>query len=337
VKVRHYRAVGWVVLSAAAFALTAVAMRRVTQDLHPFQAVFLLSVTGALVTLPWVLFRGGARVWTTHVRAYALRAVFEFMVMTCLFLAFSKLPLAQVATLSFTLPLFGLLGAGLFLHEQIGGRRWKAVVLGFVGVLVVLRPGLDTVSPYALFALLAAAAAAGSMLVMRRLALTEGAALIVFYMAVLVAPLSVVPSMAVWQWPSISGYGWVVVVAVLSILAHGSLARSLALAEASLIMPWKYLQLLFVVLLGYCVYGERVDQWTCTGAALIVGAVLWVTQGERPARTMSTLAVGKGPRGNGQRAEEKVLFEDTRVGEPFSSHNSGEACESSDSGTVRSA
>lgn len=307
VKVRRYRAIGWIVLSAAAFALTAVAMRRVTQDLHPFQAVFLLSVTGALVILPWILFRGGARLRTTHVRAYALRAVFEFMVMTCLFLAFSKLPLAQVATLSFTLPLFGLLGAALFLHEQIGGRRWKAVVSGFVGVLVVLRPGLDTVSPHALFALLAAAAAAGSMLVMRRLALTEGAALIVFYMAVLVAPMSVVPAMVVWQWPSLSACGWVVVVAVLSILAHGSLARSLALAEASLIMPWKYLQLLFVVLLGYGVYGERVDQWTCIGAALIVGAVLWVTQGERRTTNESTFAFGQGPRESGQRAYRNVL------------------------------
>src|SRR5262245_54924269 len=127
---QHRAAVAWIVLSAAAFAVTAAAIRQATQELHPFHAVFLRCALGAVLIFPWLARRRLSRVRTKHIKVYVLRAVFEFLNVALLFLALSKLPLAQAATLSFTLPLFGALGAAIFLREKIGGRRWKTVILG---------------------------------------------------------------------------------------------------------------------------------------------------------------------------------------------------------------
>ena len=286
------RAVAWVLLSAAAFALMAVSVRQATHEVHPFHLVFLRSLFGVLLMVPWIAHRGVARLRTRQWRPYAARAVFELLTMACLFLALSRLALAEAVTLSFTLPLFGTIGAAVVLREVVRAPRWVAVGVGFAGVLVLVRPGFETVSPYAAVALLAAASAAASALVVKRLARTEPADVIVFYMGVMVTPLSLLPAVFLWRTPSMTALGWIVAVTALGTLAHLAVTRSLALADASFVMPWKYVQLVGAAVLGYICYGETLDAWGFVGAALIVTAAVWVTLREaRDARAPAAAAL----------------------------------------------
>lgn len=262
--------------SASLFALMAVCIRLASAQLHPFQITFFRSGFGALFALPLLHGHGWQLLRTPRLGFYIVRCVLGMGGMLAGFWAIVNLPLAEAVALSYSSPLFVTIGAVLFLGEVVRMRRWSAVVAGFIGVLVIVRPGSDAFTGGSLVALLAAALTGAVTISIKSLTGSEPADRIVLLTTLLWIPLSLPAALSVWQWPHPGTWPWLVLSGALGTGGHFCWTRALRLADASLLAPFSYLQLLIVALLAWWIFGEPVDRHTAAGAAIIIAASLYI-------------------------------------------------------------
>jgi drug/metabolite transporter (DMT)-like permease len=266
--------------AAAGFAVMNALIRHVSAEMHPFEIAFFRNFFALLVMVPWAASAGLGGLMTQRLSVHVWRALIGVAAMLLWFSALAVLPLAQAVALNFTVPLFATAGAALFLGEVVRVRRWSATIVGFVGVLVIVRPGFAEVSPAALLPVLAAVVMAVSTLVVKSLARTEQPAAIVFYMTLLMTPLSLPPALFVWQTPSWSALGWMGLVAVVANASHILMTRAYGVADASAVLPFDYTRLPFTAAIGYLAFAEVPDLWTWVGAAVIAAATFYIAQRE---------------------------------------------------------
>lgn len=276
-----------VTAAACVFAVMSALIRLGSEELHPFQLAFFRNLFGLLIILPWLQKSGIASLRTERRGLYFLRAVIGTCTMLGFFWTLSVLPLASAVALSFTAPLFVTIGAALFLKEAVGSRRWTATLVGFLGTLIILRPGSDTISAPALVALAAAGAMACSVLIIKVLSRTEPSNAIVAYMVLMMTPLSLLPAVLVWEWPSPQTWLIAVAIGLFGTGAHMLFTRGIQLADASLVMPFDFVRLPLVALIGWLLFGQTVDALTWVGAIVIFGAGVYIAhrEGRRKPRT----------------------------------------------------
>jgi drug/metabolite transporter (DMT)-like permease len=275
--------------SSGLFALMSAVIRYSAQNLPPFEVAFFRNLFGLAFMLPWLWGAGLGGLKTRRLRLYGWRAGIGLVSMLCWVTALSLLPFAQAITLSFTSPLFATVGAALILHETVRRRRWTATVVGFIGVLIVMRPGAAAFNLGTLLALISAMVGAGSTLIIRNLARTEPSAAIVTYMVLLMAPMSLFPALLVWEWPRADLWPWLVMTGALGSAGHFCLSRSLSLTEASAVMPYDYTRLVFAAVIGYFAFAEIPTAWTFVGAAVIIGSAIYIAH--REARVLQSAAI----------------------------------------------
>jgi len=235
---------------------------------------------GLVLLAPWIL-RSGPALWRSRNKSfYLLRAGVGLVSMATWFYGITLVPLATATAVNFTAPLFATAAASLILHEDVRLRRWSAVVLGFVGVLVIMRPGVERLDANLFILLVSAATAAMNNITVKFLARTEPPARIVAYFMIYLTPLSLIPALFVWQWPAPSTLGALVGLGVLGTIAHISVARALAAADASACAPFEFARLPFAALIGFVWFGEVTDLWTWIGAAIIAGSSVYVAHRE---------------------------------------------------------
>ncbi len=159
----------WILLSCACFSSIAALIRHASTELHPFEIVFFRNLFGLMFMVPWFLTRGRASLRTGRPLVHGFRALSGVGAMLCWFTAVTLMPLAEATALAFVAPLFATAGAAAFLGEQVGVRRWAAIIVGFVGTLVILRPGAGVIVLPALLVLLGACFTATTMLLVKTL------------------------------------------------------------------------------------------------------------------------------------------------------------------------
>ena len=265
----------WMVGSCAGFAALSADIRHLSADLHPSQIVFFRNFFGLVFLLPWVLRGGRAAFRTTRFPLHCLRVVFGLAGMTCFFSALSLMPIAEATALSFTAPLFATLGAALILRETVGGQRWTAILVGFAGTLIVLRPGVETLTLPALLALAGSACIAVSMIVIKSLSRTDSPTTVVLYLGILITPASLIPASFVWTTPPVACWPWIGGLGLFATFAHLALVKAFATADASAVLPFDFSRLVFTALIGFLAFDERPDAWTWIGAAVIFAATLY--------------------------------------------------------------
>ncbi len=187
-------------------------------------------------------------------------------------LGISLLPLAEVFALEFTTPIWVTVLAALLIGERLSKVRLFMVIAGFIGVLIILRPGLAVIQPATFIVLGAALCFAGSVVMVKKLTRTDTALAVVFYMTVVQMPIALVPALFVWVSPSWPDLPWLVVIGITALSAHYAMARALTVADACVIFPIDFLRLPAVAWLGYVLYSEAIDIWTFVGAAVIFSA-----------------------------------------------------------------
>jgi drug/metabolite transporter (DMT)-like permease len=270
-------------LAAAAmffFAMMSVLIRQATLELHTFEVVFFRNSFALLIMLPWLTRHGIGALRTERLGLYLLRAGIGIVGMTASFWALTLIPLAQATALSFTAPLFATAGAALVLGELVRIRRWSAVIVGFVGTLVVIRPGLESLSPGALLSLAGALHIAVSTLIVKSLTRTERAETVVVYMVLLQSPLALLPALFVWQMPSAAGFLWLFLLAATGTLGHICFTRAYALAEVTQLQPLEFIRLPLVALFGFLFFAQVPTLWTWVGGAIIFAATAYITHRE---------------------------------------------------------
>jgi len=270
----------WMTASAAAFAIMAAMIRPASEGLHPFQVVFFRNIMGLAMMAPFIYSGGFGVLRTAHLKLHLLRALSFFGGMVTWFWALPHIPLVDAITLYFFSPILITILAAVILRERVRIRRWTAVFVGFVGAIIVLRPGISSVDWPQLLILANACFWSFSAIIMRSVARTDSAATIVAHMFLWVTPLSAIPAFIFWQPPPMESLIWVAGVAVMSSFGHFALARSFTCAEASVIMPFDYTQLLFAALIGFFIFHEVPDLETFIGAALITGSAFYIAQRE---------------------------------------------------------
>ena len=159
-------------------------------------------------------------------------------------------------------------------------RRWTAIAIGFVGVLVIVRPGAGAVSWPMALPVLAAVTMATSVLVMKTLTRTDATSTIVAYQSLLVIPLTAIAAAFFFELPSWPALGLMAAIGLMASVAHLLLTRAFALAEASAIVPFDYVRLPFVAVIAFVAFGEIPDGWTWIGAAIIAGAAIYIARRE---------------------------------------------------------
>lgn len=276
----HLRAALLMMGSTVFFGLMAVAIRLASQTLHTFEIAFFRNFFGVIAALPLLLRHGPDLLRTTQLPRYLFRCVIGVMSMFCGFWAIGHLPLAQAVSLSYSTPLFVTIAAVLMLGEQVRARRWAAVVLGFVGVLVIVRPGSASFTGGTLIALSAAVLSGLVSIQIKQLSRTEPADRIVLWTTLLWVPMSLGPALFVWEWPRGITWLWVAAAGGLGTGGHMLWTRALKLGDVSALTPISFMQLPIVATLGYLLFDEQVDRWTALGAGIIFAANAYIAHRE---------------------------------------------------------
>jgi len=257
-----------------------VLVRDLADEMHPLQLVFFRNLGQLLFMMPWLMKIGLGGLRTTRIKMYTLRGVIGIVTMISFFMAITMMPIAKATAISFSAPIFATLGAALLLGETVRVRRWTATIIGFIGTLIILRPGFVEMDLPILFAIVAAVFLAFSSLIIKSLSSTESPDQITLYMALYLTPLSFLPALFVWQWPDLAMLPWLVALGVLATAGHRSLNRAFAAADASAVMPYDYLRLPVTALIAYIAFGEGVDAWTWAGAAVIAASSIYIARRE---------------------------------------------------------
>ena len=266
--------------STLSFGLMAISIRLASQSLGTTEIAFFRNAIGLAVLLPMVLRPGRPAPRTAHLPRYLVRTLIGLCSMLCGFWAIAHLPLSQAISLSYSTPLFVTLAAAAMLNEQVRARRWTAVVLGFVGVLIIVRPGTSQFTVDAMIAVLAAVMSALVAIQIKQLSNTEPADRIVIYTTLLWVPMSLLPALAVWEWPQGITWVWVIAAGVLGTSGHMLWTRALKLGEVSALTPISFMQLPVVALFGWLLFDETLDRWTLLGAGIIFGANAYIAHRE---------------------------------------------------------
>ena len=262
--------------STVMFGSMAVAIRLASTELHTFEIAFFRTLFGLLFALPLLLRHGPGLLRTTRFSMYFARCLVGIVSMMCGFWAIVHLPLAEAISISYATPLFVTIGAVLVLGEVVRIRRWSAVLVGFVGVLLIVRPGGASFSVHTLVALAAAALSGCVAISIKFLSRTEKPDAIVLYTSLLWVPMSLVPALFVWTWPHGITWLWVVLAGFFGTAGHLFWTRALKLGDASLLTPITFVQVLVVGFYGWLLFGETVDRWTLLGAGIILASNYYI-------------------------------------------------------------
>lgn len=268
--------------AVAVFSTMDALIKHLTAGYSPIQIIFFRNLFAFLPILP-VLLRGGgiALLRTQRLGSHIARAAMGFGAMICFFTAFALMPLAEVVAISLSAPIFVTAFSVPLLAERVGPRRWAAVLVGFLGVVVMVRPGGASLSePVALLPLTGAVLYALALIAMRKLGTTERAPTTVFYFTLACTALSGLAQPFVWRMPGLVDFALLVCVGLLGGSAQLLMTQSLRLAPAAVVAPFDYTALVFSISFGFAFWGEVPDRMLLAGAAIVVASGLYILHRE---------------------------------------------------------
>ncbi len=275
-------------LSAAAGAC----VRQLGGEVPTLELVFFRNIVGLLILVPWLMRQGLGVMRTNQLPLYCLRVFFAYTAMVTLFFAWGEMPIADVFALQFTIPLFTILLAVLILKQQTDRQAWVACLVGFVGALIVMRPGVIELTLAAIAAIASAMMSAGSNTTIKLLTRTESVGTITVYSNLLMLPLALIPTFFVWVTPTLAQVPWILGTAFFS--AVGGLCFTLAVgaADARVVQPFQFTRMIFAAGIGYFMFLELPDIWTWIGAAVIFGASYYIVWREAKKRNVAQPSTG---------------------------------------------
>ncbi|MBA1144234.1 DMT family transporter [Mesorhizobium neociceri] len=265
------KAAFWMALSIASFLAMSVAGRATTAELNVFQVLELRSVIGFFILLPLVMMSGGfAAMRTQRPLAHIARNVIHYTGQAAWLYALTLIPLAVLISIEFTTPIWTAILAVSFLGERLSRPRLAAIVLGLIGVVVIVRPGVGSMDPGHLVVLGAAVCFGISLVLVKSLTRTDSVVRIIFWMLVIQSAVGLAPALYEWRNPSLALWPWIFVIAFTGMSSHFCLARALVYADATIISPMDFLRVPLSALVGWLLYSEQIDIFTAGGAALIL-------------------------------------------------------------------
>ncbi len=272
-----------IVIATVAFAVMHTAIRHLSNELHPFQIAFFRNLFGLAFLMPLIAQSGFAQMRTKRLGLHAIRGVVNIGAMLLFFYALTITPLATVTALGFLGPIFAAALSVVFLGERFRGRRWAAIGVGFLGMLIILRPGIIALETGSVMVVGSAVLWGMAMVAIKVLGRTESSVAITAWMGIFLGLFSLGPAIWVWCDPTLEGWLGLIFIGFWGSVAQVSLAQSLKEADPSAIMPFDFLRLVWATLLAWWLFAEAPDLFTWIGAAVIFTAGLYIARRERQA------------------------------------------------------
>lgn len=290
--------------STFGFGLMAIFIRLASAAMPTWEIAFFRTLFGFLILLPllgWPLRRQPrplraflASVHTSQLPRYLVRCAIGVAAMFCGFWAIANLPLAQAIALNYSSPIFVTIAAILMLGERVRARRWAAVIAGFIGVLVIVRPGSHAFSAGTLVAVGSAMLGALVAIQIKQLSAVDKADTIVFWTYALWVPMTLVPALFVWRAPHGTDWLWLGLAGLMGTAGQLLWTRAIKLGEVSALTPISFTQLPVVTFAGWLLFGEMVDTPTMVGAGIILASVFYIAHREAVlARRAASKALSK--------------------------------------------
>ncbi|MDP6341890.1 MAG: DMT family transporter [Alphaproteobacteria bacterium] len=272
------RAIALILFSTLCFTSmhTVIRYAATTGDMHPFEVAFFRNIFGLLVLTPIFWRRGRGVLRTRKFHLHAIRGCIQVFAMLMFFYALSISPLAKLSAVSFSAPLFATIGAIVFLGERIRARRIAALVIGFAGAMIIIRPGMVALDLGAMLVLASSAIWACAMLIIKVLTRTDSAVTITTYQSLFLAPFTAVAALFFWQWPTWELLGLFVVMGACGTLGHLAMAEAFKHAETTAILPFDFVRLIWASAIGYVVFAEVPEVWTWVGGSVIFASTTYI-------------------------------------------------------------
>ncbi len=291
----NLKGIAWMVLTGVLFVTFTGIVRHLGSDMHPVQAAFIRYAMGLCILAPVFLRLRATGLFSKRIGLHAFRGLIHGGGVMLWFYAMTHIPIAEVTALGFIIPIFVTIGAALFLGERLHARRIGAVLAGFGGAMLILRPGIEIIDPGAIAQIIAAPMFAGSFIITKKLTETDSNTAIVAYLAVFVTLVLAPPALAVWRTPAWEELAWLFVAACIATLGHLSLTQAFRMTELTVVQPVFFLQLVWATLIGVYIFGEQPEIWTWAGGAVVVASATYIAHREARAH--------RAPRGRGKTPE----------------------------------
>ncbi len=270
----------WMMAGGLLFVAVTVLVRYLGSDMPAVEAAFIRYLIGVFLLLPmlWRLHWRGIR--PDRFRLYFLRGILHGIAVMLWFFAMARIPLSEVTAIGFSTPVFTALGAILIFREQVKTRRMMAILAGFVGTLIILRPGFQTIEAGSLAQLIAAFCFAGSFLFTKHMTQSASSGEILVMLTIF-CTLTLLPgAIYYWRQPTLLEVSWLALVAVFATAGHYVITRAIAYAPLTVTQPLSFLQLVWAIIFGYWLFDEVPDSWVIVGASIIVAAISYLTHRE---------------------------------------------------------
>ncbi len=270
----------WLVSGGFIFTSTSAMIRLLSTEIESVQTAFFRAAISLVLLLPMIA-AGRVKPWhSKRIAGHFWRTAMGTASMVLGFYAVSMLPLADATAIAFSQPLFSVVVAALIVGEKVRWRRWSATVIGFAGVLIMVRPGEGSLQLGALVALANAGAVAVSILLVKRLSDSETPLMILTQFAIFSTILLALPAILVWRWPDL--WGWVLAfgIALSATIGQYFWVQAFKSGEMSAVAPFEYMRLPFAVFVGWLIWGEMPVVWTYVGASIVIGSALYIAHRE---------------------------------------------------------
>ena len=273
------RAVIFMVIGGVSIALMQAAVKLISLELHPFIITLYRAGLVFVVLLPILFWRGRAVFNTSSIRLQVVRGGIGGLGMLCVFTGLSMISLAEVTVLLFTVPIFATLLSIVFLSEKVGVRRWTAIFVGFLGILIIARPQ-GSLSTGHLFIVCAALSWSTSILIAKKLTEKDTVISITFWQAMGCVPLAFIASLFFWELPSFVQLGALLGIAALGTVGHAMLYAALKVGQVSVILPLDYIRIIWSAGLGFILFGQLPTLHLYVGSLLIIAATAFLSYRE---------------------------------------------------------
>ena len=262
------------------FSIMVIFIRKASESLHILEVVFFRNLLALIVMLPIIKSIGLAAIKMNNSRLFFMRGFVGAIGMIAGFTCLTLIPLAQATAISFSQPLFITIGATIFLGEIIKARRIAAIIIGIIGMLIIVQPGFNSLSFGIILAIISALALSVNALIVKKLTLTDTPHAIIIWMVIMLIPITLIPAIQVWEWPSIEAWLYLWGIAILGTLAHFSWTKSYAMAEITSLEPIGFIKLPIIAILGWIIFSEIPGTWTWIGGLIIFMSTIYISHRE---------------------------------------------------------
>ena len=274
------KAIVYTLISIFFFSFMGVFIRKSSENIHIFEVIFFRNLLACLIIIPLMYGSGRTSFKMYRPGLFVWRAIFVSLGMFAGFSALTLIPLAQATAISFTTPIFVTILAIFIFGDVIKFRRIAAILVGFIGMLIIVQPGVGMVSLGIVLAFIGAFFHSINLLIVKKLTAHETPNAIVVWMVIMLVPISFVPAIFVWEWPSALTWLYLWCLAICGTVGHSFFTRAYSLAEITSLQPFQFIKLPMIAFLAWMIFSEVPAYWTWLGGAIIFSSTVYITRRE---------------------------------------------------------